>query len=102
MVAPLQRAPDGGVFSFAHAFLDAGKRSVTLDLASADGRARFVELAAESDVVIETTDRSSLADRGIAFDAIQARNPGLILVSISPFGLTGPRAAHAATDLTVL
>ena len=33
-LAPLQRAPSGEAFSFAHAFLDAGKRSITLDLAA--------------------------------------------------------------------
>jgi benzylsuccinate CoA-transferase BbsE subunit len=101
-LAPLQQAPGGEAFSFAHAFLDAGKRSVTLDLESEQGRACFVELAAASDVVIETPESSGLADNSIGFDAIQARNPGHILVSISPFGLDGPRAAYAGTDLTVL
>ena len=101
-LAPLQRAPSGEAFSFAHAFLDAGKRSITLDLGSEEGRARLAELAAASDVVIETPEPSSPADKGIEFDVIRARNPGLILVSISPFGLDGPRAGHAGTDLTVL
>ncbi len=101
-LVPLQQGPDGETFSFAHAFLDAGKRSVTLDLDSEEGRARFAELAVESDVVIEASELSILADRGIGLDAIRARNPGLILVSISPFGLAGPRAGHGGTDLTVL
>ena len=101
-LAPLQRAPSGEVFSFAHAFLDAGKRSITFDLGSEEGRARLAELAAASDVVIETPEPFGLADEGIGFDVVRARNPGLILVSISPFGLDGPRAGHAGTDLTVL
>ena len=49
-LAPLQTVPDGETFSFAQAFLDAGKRSITLDLAAAADRARFAELAAGSDV----------------------------------------------------
>ncbi len=101
-LAPLQRVPGGEMFSFAHAFLDSGKRSIALDLASEEGRAHLVELAAESDVVIETPEPSGLADTGIGLDLIRVRNPGLILVSISPFGLAGPRAGHAGTDLTVL
>ena len=99
---PLQQLPDGEVFSFAHAFLDAGKRSLALDLTSADGRARFAELAARSDVIIETPDGGGLAAAGLGFDTIRQRIPGLIVVSITPFGLEGPYARYRATDLTVL
>ncbi|MGE0034615.1 MAG: CaiB/BaiF CoA transferase family protein [Xanthobacteraceae bacterium] len=99
---PLQQLPDGEVFSFAHAFLDAGKRSLALDLTSADGRARFAELANGSDVIIETPDGGGLAAADLGFDTIRQRNPGLIVVSITPFGLEGPYAHHRATDLTVL
>ena len=53
-LAPCQPGPAGEAFSFAHAFLDAGKRSVTLDLATAAGRELLAELAATSDVMIET------------------------------------------------
>jgi benzylsuccinate CoA-transferase BbsE subunit len=101
-LAPLQHMPDGGAFSFAQAFLDAGKRSVTVDLETAGGRARFAKLAAASDVIVETPDGGSLVAADIGFDAIRQRNPGLIVVSISPFGLDGPYAQYRATDLTVL
>ncbi len=101
-LAPLRHLPDGEAFSFAHAFLDAGKRSITIDLATADGRARFAELAAASDVIIETPDGGGVAAADIGFEIIRPRNPGLIVVSISPFGLEGPYSRHRATDLTVL
>ena len=55
-LAPLRTHAGRRDFSFAHAFLDAGKRSIVLDLAAAGGRARFAELAAGSDVIIETPD----------------------------------------------
>ncbi len=101
-LAPRRFLPGGEVFSFAHAFLDAGKRGITIDLAHEDGRARFNELAATSDVVIETPSPASLVTDGIDFDALRACNPGFVLVSISPFGLGGPYAGYHGTDLTVL
>ena len=101
-LAPLQTLPDGETFSFAQAFLDAGKRSIVLDLASAADGARFAELAAGSDVIIATPDCGDAADPLSGLDAARQRNPGLIVVSISPFGLEGPYAGYRATDLTVL
>ncbi|MEA2970828.1 MAG: hypothetical protein QOE78_4089, partial [Alphaproteobacteria bacterium] len=53
-LAPRQLGPAGESLSFAHAFLDAGKRSVTLDLATTAGRELLAELAATSDAMIET------------------------------------------------
>ena len=101
-LVPCRRAPSGEVASFAHAFLDSGKRSVTLDLAGAEGAERFAGLAARSDVVFETPSPSALARPPVDFADIRRRNPGLVVVSISPFGRAGSYAGHAATDLTLL
>jgi len=98
-LGPYERTPTGERMSFAHEFLDAGKRSVALDLESAAGRGQLAQLAAASDVMIETP--SALSPH-VDLEAIRARNPALILVSISPFGRSGPHAGHAATDLTLL
>jgi crotonobetainyl-CoA:carnitine CoA-transferase CaiB-like acyl-CoA transferase len=78
---------DGPLFRY----LNASKRSVMgcLDDSSAN-------LIASADLLIE--DRPPDAyDR----DALLARYPGLVLLSITPFGLTGPLAARAATDFTL-
>jgi benzylsuccinate CoA-transferase BbsE subunit len=96
-LAPQQRLPSGEMLSFAHAFLDAGKRSITLD--PADGADAFAALAATSDVVIET---SSALATAVELDQVRTRNPALIVVSISPFGRAGPYAGYQATDLTLL
>jgi benzylsuccinate CoA-transferase BbsE subunit len=101
-LAPYGRTSGGERVSFAHAFLDAGKRSVTLDLETAAGRERFVQLAAACDVVIETPSPAALARGSVDYDAIRRSNPGLVLVSISPFGRSGPYAGYQATDLTLL
>jgi benzylsuccinate CoA-transferase BbsE subunit len=100
-LAPCRRT-SGEPASFAHAFLDAGKRSVVLDLASSDGSKLFARLVATSDLMLETTSASAVADQPFDFEDIRERNPGLVVVSISPFGRTGPYARHAATDLTLL
>jgi benzylsuccinate CoA-transferase BbsE subunit len=99
-LAPCQTGPTGAPLSFAHAFLDAGKRSVTLDLMTAAGRELLAELAASSDAMIETP--SAAAADHIDFDLVRQRNPGLVLVSISAFGRDGPYAGYQATDLTLL
>ena len=87
-LAPCQTGPTDAPLSFAHAFLDAGKRSVTLDLMTAAGRELLVELAASSDAMIETP--SAAAADHIDFELVRQRNPGLVLVSISAFGRDGP------------
>ena len=99
-LAPSQPGPMGEVLSFAHAFLDAGKRSVTLDRATPAGRELLVELAASSDAIIETP--AAAGDERIDVERIRQRNPGLVLVSISAFGRDGPYAGYRATDLTLL
>jgi benzylsuccinate CoA-transferase BbsE subunit len=94
------RPVEGGIESFAHAFLDAGKRSVTLDLSSEADRASFVQLAKSSDVIIDAPMARPVADLPVGL--LRDANPRLIVASISPFGLNGPYANYAAGDLTML
>ena len=71
------------------------KRSVTADLRSEDDR-RFVrELAASSDVVLENFRPGRLAEWGLDYGSLCRRNPGVIVVHVSGFGQTGPRALEA-------
>jgi benzylsuccinate CoA-transferase BbsE subunit len=86
----------------AHAFWNANKKAITLDLKCADGRRLFGDLVAKSDVVIETFAPGTLSGWGIGYDAMKDRNPGIILVSVTPYGQTGPCAKFRATDLTLL
>ncbi len=74
-----------------------GKKSVTLNLETADGRRRFDELLDMADVWIESH-RADDIDRR----AILARHPSLIITSITPFGLTGPYRDYAATDAVLV
>src|SRR5712671_6886541 len=99
--APLEAIEDGDV-RCAHAFWNANKKAITLDLGCADGRRLFGDLMAKSDVVIETFTPGTLSGWGIGYEAMRDRNPGIILVSVTPYGQTGPCAKFRATDLTLL
>jgi crotonobetainyl-CoA:carnitine CoA-transferase CaiB-like acyl-CoA transferase len=74
------------------AAINRNKRGIALDLQHADGARILRELATRSDVVIENF-VPGVADRlGIGYEALRALNPGIVYVSISGFGQTGPYA----------
>ena len=67
-----------------------GKRDLSVDLKSADGRDAVLRLIASADVVVETY-RPGVMDRlGLGFDALLRVNPQIIYLSISGYGATGP------------
>jgi benzylsuccinate CoA-transferase BbsE subunit len=101
-LAPLHPLESERPYSFAHAFLCAGKRSVTLDLGQLEGRQLFRQLAAGADVVLETPDPIGLAEQNLGYDALRRQNPGIVVVSISSYGRGGPKSAYKASDLTLL
>ncbi len=82
--------------------LNGSKRGITLDVDQPPGRAAFLELAARADVVLESDRPGRLAARGLGWDVLHARNPRLILSSLTPFGQTGPYADWRASDLTAV
>ena len=79
--------------------LNRNKRSVVLDLRSEDGRADFLKLIADADVLVENY-RPGVTERlGIDYETLRQLNPGLIYASISGFGQTGPYAQRPGYDL---
>lgn len=78
-----------------------GKKSIALDLKSAEGLEAVMRLAETCDVVVESF-RSGVADRlGIGYAAIRERAPHIIYASISSFGHSGPKSHLASHDLTI-
>lgn len=77
---------------------NAGKRSVTLNLKSDEGRALALRLAEQADIVVENY-RPGVIDRlGLGYAALSAANPRLILLSLSGFGQEGPWRDWGAYD----
>jgi len=88
--------PEG---SLRFAYLNAGKRGITLDPTKAGGRKVLLDLIARSDIVLETFAPGYLAAHGLGYEAFLARRPDLILVSLSGFGQDGPYAHFKTTDI---
>ena len=97
---PMEEPPpstDGGTFLY----LNAGKRSLTLELTGPGGRQRLRELAGRSDLVINGLPPSQRTALGADHETMTSGNPALVMLSITPFGLSGPYRDFAANDLTL-
>ena len=93
----LAEGEDGALFQF----LNASKQSIALDPATPADRDTLCALAARADLVIEDYGPGGLDERGIPVERLQAENPGLSVLSISPWGLEGPGADRPATEFTL-
>jgi crotonobetainyl-CoA:carnitine CoA-transferase CaiB-like acyl-CoA transferase len=75
---------------------NAGKRAITVDLTTTEGRDLVRRLAARADIVLENFRPGVLARFGLGWDDLSAAHPGLIMLSISGFGQDGPERDRAA------
>lgn len=78
--------------------LNRHKKSVTIDLASEEGRAACLALAARADILVENFRPDVMAKYGLAYDDLKERNPSLIYCSISGYGHTSPFRLVAGYD----
>lgn len=75
-----------------------GVKSITLNLKDPEGVRLFLELAKQSDVVIENLSPGSMKRLGLDYESVAAVNPGIVYCSISGYGQTGPYATNPAHD----
>ncbi len=78
-----------------------GKRSITLDIASAKGRAIARSLALESDILVENFKVGDLARHGLDYASLASDNPRLVYCSITGFGQDGPYRDRPGYDFMV-
>jgi formyl-CoA transferase len=78
-----------------------GKKSIAVDLASADGQATVKALAMTSDIVLENYKVGQLARYGLDYASLSKEKPSLIYCSITGFGQTGPWAKRPGYDFIV-
>jgi crotonobetainyl-CoA:carnitine CoA-transferase CaiB-like acyl-CoA transferase len=79
-----------------------GKKSVVVDLKSAEGREAVLSLCETADVFVESYRPGVMARLGVDYATVSARNPRIVYCSISAFGQDGPYCDRPAHDLATL
>ena len=75
-----------------------GKRALAVDLKTPEGKEILWRLITGADVFIEGFKPGTIQRYGFGYDAVSAKEPGIIYYSISGFGQVGPLAARPAMD----
>jgi crotonobetainyl-CoA:carnitine CoA-transferase CaiB-like acyl-CoA transferase len=88
--------------SAAFGLLIRGKKVVTLDLKTAEGREALKPLLGRADILLEQFRPGVMERLGLGFDALHRDYPRLIYCSISGYGAKGPRAGEAGHDINYI
>ncbi len=88
--------PEKSLFWFA---LNTSKRGITINIETADGQEIFKRLVKSADFVIESFQPGYMDKLGLGYKDLEKINPGVILVSITPFGQTGPYKDYKTADI---
>ena len=81
--------------------INRNKRSVTLNLAEAEGRDVFRDLASEADVLLHNFRVGTMAEWGLDYEDLRETNPGLVYAHVTGFGEWGPDRHRPAYDLVI-
>jgi crotonobetainyl-CoA:carnitine CoA-transferase CaiB-like acyl-CoA transferase len=77
---------------FAHGVINRGKKSILLDVRHLAGQDVFWRLVADADVIVQNFPPGTAERYGIGYDDVRIRKPGIVYVSVSCYGSTGPWA----------
>lgn len=77
---------------FAHGVINRGKKSILLDVQNPAGQDVFWRLVADADVIVQNFPPGTAERYGIGYDDVRLRRPGIVYVSVSCYGSTGPWA----------
>jgi crotonobetainyl-CoA:carnitine CoA-transferase CaiB-like acyl-CoA transferase len=88
--------PEKSLFWFA---FNTNKRGITLDIETEDGRDVFRKLVKTADIVVESFPPGRMEELGLGYLSLGKINPRVILVSITPFGQTGPYKDFKSPDI---
>ena len=87
-------APVMGKHSLFWKVTNRGKKGITLDVRKPEGRALFLKLLPQFDVLVENFRTGTLDRWGLDIETLHRHNPGLIVLRLTGFGQTGPYAAR--------
>ncbi|MFC1966165.1 CaiB/BaiF CoA transferase family protein [Chloroflexota bacterium] len=88
--------PEKSLFWFA---FNTSKRGITLDIETTEGQEVFNRLVKSADFVIESFPPGYMGKLGLGYSDLEKVNPGIIMVSITPFGQTGPYKDYKTSDI---
>lgn len=88
--------PEKSLYWFAY---NTSKRSVTLDIKKRSDRALLLGLVKNAKFLIESFRPGYMEEQGLSFETVSRINPAIIMVSITPFGRTGPYSDFKDSDL---
>jgi crotonobetainyl-CoA:carnitine CoA-transferase CaiB-like acyl-CoA transferase len=91
--------PNDYEHEFIYAEANVGSRSAYVDLDSATGQERLASLLRDTDVVVNNHRTGSLERHGLEPRELAARHPGLVYVSVTCYGSTGPWAERGGFDM---
>ncbi|MFC1907153.1 CaiB/BaiF CoA transferase family protein [Chloroflexota bacterium] len=91
--------PEKSLFWYAYG---ANKRSITLDIETADGQEILKNLIRTAHFLVESFPPGYLDKLGLSYASINKINPGIIMASISPFGQSGPYKDYKASDIVCM
>jgi len=100
--SPFYYDPNGSPHSLFWLAYNNNKRSVTLNLETADGREILRRMAAKADFLIESYPPGYLDALGLGHEALLQENSRLVYTAITPFGQTGPYQNFLAEDLEIM
>jgi len=98
-MAPFIEGVPGSEASLWWAYLAMGSRSVVIDIDKDDDRAELEALLAQADVVVDDHGTGVLDGHGLGYERVSEVNPGVVWVSITPFGLRGPKRDWQSSNL---
>ncbi|MCC6382226.1 MAG: CoA transferase [Dehalococcoidia bacterium] len=100
-VGPFAGDGTGPDDSLSFRYLNGGKQSVTIDLEQEAGRDLIRRLLPTVALLVEDSPPGTMSALGLAWEEVRAQNPGLVYLSLTPFGQNGPYRDLPATDLTL-
>ncbi len=83
-------------------YLNSNKRGVSLDIGTTGGRTAFLDLAAAADFLVLGQNSSEIERLDLRREQVSHNNPGLIVIAITPFGLTGPNSSYLGDELIAI